>query len=134
MSRLNSRQWALYAYLKERGDQWTFQEDIARDLIEWYYFKKEDDFHNSNARMLMTKDIRAINDNSVIQKIIISSPRGVKLANETEFSQYIKSQYKSVFRKLKQIRLKEQKGLMNGQTRLVFKSERDVIEAFLQEN
>ena len=132
MKRLNSRQWALYTFLKERGDQWTLQEDIAKELFELYYFNSEN-FHDSNARNLMTKDIRAINDNEAIQKIIISGSRGIKLANEEEFSQYIKRQYGSVFRRLKRIRQKEQKGQMNGQTRFVFKAERDVIEAFLRE-
>lgn len=131
---MNKRQFALYNYLKEQGDKWTFQEEIARNLVEWYYFKSGENFHNSNARLLMTKDIRAINDDPVIQKIIISSPRGIKLANETEFNAYIKGQYKSVFSKLKRIRQKERKASLDGQTRLVFKSERDCIEAFLKEN
>ena len=133
MAQLNSRQWALYAFLKERGNQWTLQEDIAKELFEWYYYTNGD-FHNSNARMLMTKDIRAINDNTVIQKIIISSPNGIKLATEEEFNKYIKNEYISVFKKLKRIRQKEKKGALNGQARLVFNSERDIIEAFLQES
>lgn len=134
MAMLNSRQWALYAYLKDRGDQWTKQEDIAYALNEWYRFLESDNFHDSNARLLMTKDIRAINDNEVIQKIIISGSKGIKLANEEEFSLYIKRQYGSVLRRLQRIRHKEKKGAMDGQTRIVFKSERDVIEAFLHSN
>ena len=82
----------------------------------------------------MTKDIRAINDSSVIQKVIISNPsRGVKIATEEEWQECIKREYISVFKRLKRIRNKERKGALNNQTRLVFKSERDTIEAFLHE-
>lgn len=134
MSELNSRQWALYNFLKEQGDKWTFQEDIAYALQEWYLPVTSGDFHNTRERYLMTKDIRAINESSVIQKIIISNPsRGIKLATEAEWESSIKREYVSVFKKLKRIRQKERKGKMNGQTRFVFKTERDVIEAFLHE-
>lgn len=132
---LNNRQWALYNYLKSRGNEWTYQEDIARALPDWYApIDPTVDYHNTKERHLMTKDIRAINDNSVIQKVIISNPsRGVKIATEAEWRECIKREYISVFNKLKRIRNKERKGLLNGQTRLVFKSERDTIESFLHE-
>lgn len=134
MSELNSRQWALYNYLKERGDQWTFQEEIAYALKEWYCPVTNGDFHNTPQRHIMTRDIRAINDSSVIQKIIISNPRrGIKIANEEEWQTAVKNEYISLFKRLKRIKTKERKGLLDGQTRLVFKAERDVIEAFLHE-
>lgn len=129
---LNIRQTALYNYLLDRGNQWTLQEQVATELFEWYYYTK-DDFHNSNARLIMTKDIRAINESESCPKIIISSPNGIKLATEKEFNRYIKSEYVSVFKKLKRIRQKERKGQLNGQSRLVFKNERDTIESFLKE-
>lgn len=135
MSELNSRQFALYNYLKSRGNEWTYQEDIAKALPDWYApIEEAKDYHNTKERHLMTKDIRAINESSVIQKVIISNPsRGVKIATEDEWKECIKREYTSVFNKLKRIRNKERKGLMNGQTRLVFKTERDTIEAFLHE-
>lgn len=135
MSELNSRQWALYRYLVERGDQWTYQEDIAYALHEWYCPTSNEDFHNTKERKLMTKDIQAINNSTIIQKIIISNPKyGVKLATEDEWRESIRREYISVFNKLKRIRHKERKGCLDGQMRLVFKSERDVIEAFLHDN
>lgn len=135
MSELNPRQWALYNFLKEQGDVWTYQEDIAKALPDWYApIEPKKDYHNTKERHLMTKDIRAINDSSVIQKIIISNPsRGVKIATEEEWQECIKRDYISVFKRLERIRNKERKGRMDGQTRLVFKSERDTIEAFLRE-
>lgn len=134
MSELNPRQWALYNYLKERGDQWTFQEDIAYALPQWYCPAENGDFHNTRERHRMTNDIRIINESNVIQKVIISNPKcGVKIATEAEWQAAISREYASVFKKLKRIRQKERKGRMDGQTRLTFKSERDVIEAFLHE-
>lgn len=132
MKQLNDRQIALYHYLESRGDQWTLQKDVANDLTWYYPLFENEAFHDSKARFIMTADIQEINDNEEIKKIIISGRRGIKLANEAEFSRYIKSQYKSVFRKLKRIRIKEKKGRMNGQMLLLSKEE--LIEAFLQEN
>lgn len=135
MNQLNLRQWALYGYLKSQGDKWTFQEDIAYALPEWYHPTSNEDFHNTRERKLMTKDIQAINNSTIIQKIIISSPKyGVKLATESEWRESIKREYINVFNKLKRIRHKEKKGCLDGQMRLVFKSERAVIEAFLNED
>lgn len=135
MSELNTRQWELYKFLKSRGNEWTYQEEIAKALPDYYSpIEPTKDYHNTKERHLMTKDIRAINDSSIIQKVIISNPsRGVKIATEAEWQECIKREYISVFKRLKRIRNKERKGLMNGQTRLVFKSERDTIEAFLHE-
>jgi hypothetical protein len=134
MSKLSPRQWALYRYLVERGDQWTKQEEIAYELPEWYCQIDKDDFHSTKARRTMSKDIMAINNSTVIQKIIISHTKyGIKLATEDEWRQAIKREYASVFNKLKRIRHKEHKGYLNGQMRLVFKTERDTIESFLRD-
>lgn len=131
---LTPRQWALYNFLKERGDVWTTQLDIAYALKNHYDTSFTDDkFHDSRARLQITMDIRALNDSDVIQKIIIPSSKGVKIATEDEWQKNIKRDYISVFKKLDRIRKKERKGQMDGQTRLVFKSERDTIEAYLRE-
>lgn len=134
MSKLNFRQRALYNYLLERGDEWTHQLDVVYGMYDFYNFTDSNDkFHDSNARHILTKDIRAINNSDEIQKVIISSGKGIKIANEAEWEIYIRSEYKSVFSKLKRVRRKERKGLLNGQKRLVFDSERDIIEAFIKE-
>lgn len=135
MSELNNRQIALYNFLLQRNNVWTYQEDIAKALPDYYApIEETTDYHNTRERHLMTKDIRVINDSDVIQKVIISNPnRGIKIATEAEWQECIKREYISVFNKLKRIRKKERKGALNNQTRLVFKSERDTIEAFLHE-
>ena len=131
---LTPRQWALYNFLKEQGDVWTTQIDIAYALKDFYDVSFENDkFHDSKARLQITMDIRAINDSEVIQKIVISSPRGIKIANETEFDKYIRSEISAVIRRLTRAKRKAEKARFNGQTRVVFKSERDTIEAFIEE-
>lgn len=131
---LNSRQWALYNYLKKRGNVWISQWLLAASIPEYEYDYKSEDarlFHDSKARKTMTADIRAINDSGVIQKVIMTGAKGVKLATREEFETYIKSEFSAVFRKLKRVRTKAKKAGLDKQMRIVFNTERDTIEAFI---
>ena len=130
---LNERQYALYNHLEAMGDKWTSQKEIALALIWYYPLFDEAKFHDSAARHIMTGDIRAINQSDEIQKVIISGSRGIKLANQDEFARYIKSQYSSVFRRLKRVREKERKGRMDGQSYIIGDAELAEINAFLNE-
>ena len=132
MSELNPRQWALYNFLKEQGDQWTYQLDVALMLKDLYNFTDAtESFHNSAARLQMTADIRAINNSDVIQKVIISSSKGIKIANSAEFDRYIRKEIMAAVRRLMRAKYKASKGNRDGQTRFVFGSERDTIKAFI---
>lgn len=132
-SELNSRQWKLYNLLKEKGDEWTYQATLAAEIPEYNYGKNEDfsTFHDCHARHLMTADIRAINDSGVIQKIIISSPKGIKLANKEEFDRYIRKEIMAAVRRLMRAKHKAEKGSRDGQMRIVFNAERDTVKAFI---
>lgn len=130
MSELNARQWRLYNHLKENGDTWEKQREIARSLPDLYPITEGQPFHDSGARLLMTKDIRAINKSDIIQKIIISSAQGVKIANKEEARAYIAGKFSAVFDSLERARKLERKAGLNGQTRLVFGRERGTIQAF----
>lgn len=130
MSELNARQWRLYRFLREQGDEWTLQRDIAAALPEFYPIEAGQAFHDSGARLLMTRDISEINESGIIQKIIISGKKGVKLANKEEARQFIAGKYSAVFRSLARVRVLEQKAGLDGQARLVFGRERGIIEAF----
>lgn len=132
MSELNARQWRLYNHLKENGDTWEKQREIARSLPDLYPITEGQPFHDSGARLLMTKDIRAINKSDIIQKIIISSAQGVKIANKEEARAYIAGKFSAVFDSLESARKLERKAGLNGQTRLVFGRERDIIKAFAE--
>lgn len=135
---LNSRQWQLYNYLKDKGDDWTNLYDIALDLKGLYVYPFHDDiekktFNNSYTRRILTADIQEINSSPRIQKIIIYSNKGIKLANEAEFNKFINKKYIAVFKKIKRLRQIEVKAKQDKQMRLVFGSERDTIEAFINE-
>lgn len=129
---LTPRQYALYNFLKEQGDEWTTQIEIAYALSNHYDVSfDKDKFHDSKARLQITLDIRALNDSDVIQKIIMSSSKGVKIANESEFDAYIGREINAAVRRLMRAKRKAEKGNRDGQMRLVLNKERDTIEAFL---
>lgn len=135
-SELNARQWALYDHLKNNPDRHMTQLEIVRKLWEHYDPFREFvgitdvNFHDSPARHLLTNDIRAINKSDVIQKIIISSNKGVKIANREEFEKYINAEFASIFRKLARTRQKAKKAGLDKQMRIVLGNERDTIESF----
>lgn len=130
-SELNARQWAVYNLLKNNPDCYMTQRDVVYGLRDHYDTTFSDaHFHDSGARHLLTKDIRAINESDVVQKIIISTSRGVKLANSAEFEQYINAEFAAIFRRLARTRQKARKAGLDGQMCLVLGSERDTIEAF----
>ena len=130
-SELNPRQWALYNLLKNNPDRYMTQLDIVLKLREYFTLDfTADTFHDSKARHLLTKDIRAINQSEVIQKIIISNSQGVKIASSAEFEKYINAEFAAIFRKLARTRRKAKKAGLDGQMRIVLGSERDTIEAF----
>ena len=135
-SELTPRQWALYNYLKDKGDCWTYQATCAAEIDEYNYDGNEDFslFHDSAARLQMTADIRAINNSSIIQKIIISGRNGIKLANSEEFERYIEKEIKAAVRRLLRAKTKAAKGSLNGQLRLTFGGEREIIQAFTDSN
>lgn len=130
-SELNARQWALYNLLKNNPDRYMTQKEIVYALSVHYdmgFFPEL--FHDSAARHTLTADIRAINKSDVIQKIIISNSRGVKIANREEFEKYISAEFASIFRKLARTRQKAKKAGLDKQMRIVLGNERDTIEAF----
>ena len=128
---MEHRHRALYEYLLDKGDVWTPQDEVARDLYEYfgngqaYFVPKE--YHDTLERQVLSKTIAEINETFEYEKIIISSCKGIKLANEEEFIRYIKNHYRSIFKKLKRIRIMEKKGNANGQINF----NGDEVEAFL---
>lgn len=133
-SELNPRQWAVYNLLKNNPDRYMTQQEICHALPNHYISfeaeKNETPFHDSAARQLLTGDIRTINKSDVIQKVIISNRRGVKIASSAEFEQYINAEFAAIFRKLARTRQKARKAGLDGQMRIVLGNERDTIEAF----
>lgn len=129
---MEHRHRALYEYLLDKGDSWTPQVEVARDLFKYFgngeCCLEPDDYHDTLERHYLSRTIAEMNESFEFEKIIISSGKGIKLANEDEFERYIKNLYRSVFKKLKRVRIMEKKGNANGQ--IDFNG--DTIEAFLQ--
>lgn len=130
---LNNRQFRLYDYLKSNSDKWLTQEQIARALPEYYPIDTDKDFHNySPSRKRMSADIRVINNSGIIQKTILSSSKGVKIATKKEYQEYIKRMKKSALKRLAYVYSIEKKASKDGQFRITFgEYEKNVIEAFI---
>lgn len=134
---LTTRQWKLYDLLKDNSDKWLTQREIYERLKD-YYRKEEFDeanFHDSGVRYWQTLDIRAINQSGVIQKIILSTSQGIKIANEEEYKAYSINRWKSIKGMIKRLAWKDHKAKLNGQMRLVFGDSmaRDYFETFAEE-
>lgn len=116
---MNERQRALYEYLLAKGDEYTSQAEIARDLFEYYgngeCCLEPKDYHDSTERLLLLRDLQELRVNPEFEKLVISSSKGVKIANEAEFDRYIKAQYNSAIRKLARIYKMAKKGNRDGQ-------------------
>lgn len=128
---LNSRQWKLYNYLKEKYTEKRYisKQEICRDLSNEYHIKEKE----TRLCRLIEEDVRRINNAGVIQKIIISSSKGYKIGNEEECRKYIEKRFKRDLKSLKLNWLLANKVKMDGQMKIVFNTERDFIETFIKE-
>ena len=129
MSELTTRQWHLYEFLKQPTD-WVKQEHISPLLPAYSVTEKDTPFHDTMARLNITNDIRAIKKSDVIQKIVISSSKGVKIATQHDFVIYFDHKLKALKKQMKLLYKQLKKAQLNNQTRIVYNSERDFIEAF----
>ena len=113
------RHRALYEYLLAKGDTWTPQVVVARELFAEFGNGEcclaENEYHDTHERHVLSQTISDINFSSEFDKIIISSSKGIKLANEEEHHRYVANQYRSILRKLKRAYIMEKKGNANGQ-------------------
>ena len=109
------RRNALYSFLL-RQEGWTSLFDTAYNIREhspdygWL-----SNFHNSHIRRMITADIEAINNDPQYQRIIISSRRGVKIADRDEFERWVRAEYAEIFSKLGRVRYLVKKAGLDGQ-------------------
>lgn len=91
MARLNTRQWNLYKYLKERYAEnpkaYVTTKEIIRDLPNDYYFTQAEienhtPAHDTSAHQNIRADINVIRNSEDVYKIVYSSAKGYKIANE----------------------------------------------------
>lgn len=137
--KLTPDEWKIYNYLKDHNNKWIQQEDLAYDLFynEWLNDVKysETDFHNTAIRKKITNAIRNLNNSPIIQKIILSSSKGVKIAERDEIDKYIGRHINCVVARLNRLKLIAKKASRDGQYKITFgKYERQIIEAFPKDN
>lgn len=120
------RQAELYDFLLGRGNKWTSMEQVT-DSISLYPAFFQSKYHDSRARRMLTEDIHVINGSDTYFKIIISGNKGIKLATEEELSNFLKSETKEIFKKLKTVRKMMHKASRDQQIDL----EGRIAEAFL---
>lgn len=129
---MNVRHIALYEYLLEKGDTWTPQVQVARDLYREFGNDEcclaPETYHDTTERKILSRAISEINESPDFEKIIISSGKGIKIANCQEAEVYIKNHYRSVFRKLKRVREMERKCKLHNQIDV----EGNTIDAFIE--
>lgn len=110
---------ALYEYLLSKGDKWTPQVEVARDLFAEFGNGEcclaPEEYHDTHERHILSKVIAEINESYDFEKIIISSGKGIKIANEEEHQRYLVGQYRSVLRRLKRVYIMEKKGNLHNQ-------------------
>lgn len=126
MSGLTTKQWQLYKYLKEHyePEKWIGKKELS-DSLGYKWDEKTD----RNGREIES-DVSAINQDDTIQKVIISSPKGYKIANREEAEEWLHKDWIAILKQIKRHMFKRRKCRLNKQMRLVFDSERDTIEAF----
>ena len=130
---MNDRQRKLYELLLLYGDVPLKQAEIGRVFIDDYDDCNCLDYHNSHARQVLTADIREINNDLSVEKIIVSSKNGIKLATKDEATRYIKGQYAALFRRLKRIRTLEKKARLDGQFKIFTDENGDFVSSFVEE-
>ena len=109
----------LYEYLINKGDKWTPQVEVARDLFAEFGNGEcclaPEEYHDTQERHILSKVIGEINESYNFEKIIVSSSKGIKIANEEEHRRYLVGQYRSALKKLKRVCIMEKKCNLNNQ-------------------
>lgn len=137
MSKLITRQLELYQYLLANVNAYLTQITICIDVYGYIPFTKDLElkvFHDSIERKTLTHDIQVLNYSDEVDKIIMSTPQGIKIASQSEIKGYLSKEYASIFRKLNRARIKSRKVGLDKQGQLDFSkepTEERFIETFI---
>ena len=130
MKELTTRQWDLYNYLKLNYTDKDYipKSDIVKNVLGYEVKEGETRYCRD-----IEFDVRLINENEKIQKIIVSSQKGYKIGTPKQVHDYLWSREIEAKRSLVLTYKLRHKAELNGQFRLQFgKSERSIIESYLE--
>ena len=117
-TKMNTRQWKLYEFLKEQ-DNMISRKEIMDQLGLW-----------ENSRVL-TKDLQVIKENPVINRILITNRKGIKLASTKEEADfYLEKEKIEILSRLKRYFQQSHQIQLDNQTQIVWHTEKDTIEVF----
>ena len=117
-TKMNTRQWKLYEFLKEQ-DNMISRKEIMDQLGLW-----------ENTRLL-TSDLQAIKVNPTINRILITSRKGIKLAvDKAEADFYLEREKIEILSRLKRYFQQSHQIQLDNQTQIVWHTEKDTIEVF----
>ena len=133
---LNSRQWALYEHLKYlymlNDSEWRNLKDLCNELKNFkeYHYKETANFNNTSARRIITDDLNILANSDIIQRVVLCTSKGIKLANSEEIERELSKQKISILKQINRLNKQYKKSVLNGQYRLVFGKEKEIIEVF----
>ena len=134
---LNTRQWDLYNYLKAHysEDHYISKMEIANEFPQYYEIKENELKGGRGICREIEVDVRIINQDLNIQKIIVSSKDGYKIGNPEQVHDYVYRGIEEAKNKLKLMYLLKRKASYNGQYLLRFgvSKARDHIEAYMEQ-
>jgi hypothetical protein len=122
--------------LKEQ-EGWITQKIIYDKIpLDYTFWDGVGSFHDSQARMEITKDVQEIN-NSDLPRIVLSSSMGIKIASRQEYKEWSERKWKSIKGMIKRLSYKDDKAGMDGQYRLNFEEKstaKQFYDAFSESN
>lgn len=127
--KLTARQYKLYEYLKEHYEEGVYisKQQICKDLNDFYKINEKE----TRVCRTLEEDVRKINDDDTLTKIIVSNKNGYKIGSKVEVQKYIK---KRMLRDVKSINLTKKiakKYKLDRQMQMVWNSEKPMVETFI---
>ena len=128
--KLTTRQYKLYEYLKQNYEEGVYisKQQICKDLSDFYKINEKE----TRVCRALEEDVRKINDDDTLTKIIVSNKNGYKIGSKVEVQKYIK---KRMLRDVKSINLTRKiakKYKLDRQMQMVWNSEKPMVETFME--
>ena len=122
---MNTRQWKLYEFLKEQMDHYLSRKAIMR--LSGLY--------EEETSRTLTHDLQVIKENPTINRILITSRKGIKIAKtKEEADEYLEREKIETLSRLKRYFIQSKQYGLDNQTQIVFNAEKDTIEVFSKWN